>query len=52
MASEALCAGCPNKIWPRLRGYCEGAADSVITILTHLGSSSFNLEFGTLFESI
>ena len=44
--------GCPKIIEPRLYGYCGGAVRLVISVLTQLYRSSFNLEFETLFESI
>ena len=39
-------------IVPRLYGHCGGAVDSIISIVTQLHRSGFNLEFETLFESI
>ena len=39
-------------IAPRLCGYCGGAIDSIISVITQLDRSGFNLEFETLFESI
>ena len=52
MATYNIHIGCPNKIVPRLCGYCVGAVDSIISNFTQLHRSSFNLEFETLFESI
>ena len=39
-------------IVPRLRGYCGGVVDSIISIFTQLHRSGFNLEFETMFESL
>ena len=39
-------------IVPHLRGYCGGAVDSVISVLTQLHRQDFNLESETLRESI
>ena len=52
MQSIVAYTRCPKIIVPRLRGYCGGAVDSIISIFIQLHWSGFNLEFETLFESI
>ena len=48
----SMYTGCPKKIVPHLCGHCRGAVYSIISVFTQLHRSSFNLEFGTLYESI